>query len=550
MVYRRREENGESGKPVLNVFIDADRARVPPDTMSRVHLVAETRAVAEGIERDRPPLSLLFVLDVSGSMAGPPLEHVVQSIDRMVGLLEPSDKVGVVAFSDNATEVVNLQPVTSEAKSRVRARAHRLRAEGHTNVESGLKLAGQMLPPRGHHERQVLLVLSDGVPNRGATSSESLRALAKSYRPDVSISTLGYGAHHHEETLTSISSAGGGRYHFIADPAICDFEFAQAIGTQGDVVAEAVEVTIVPAARVEILRFLGKPSTRFAASGVIVSLPDMLDGSVQLTVAELALRPLREPGPWEIATASITYRKAGERALSTFERRLSIQVGSGGGELLPEVNAKVLVVRCDEVRAEARALADRGQFDGAAAVLRQWIRAVEQAPGFVAGDSSPLADAYELLLDEANAMERKPSAEDYRTFRRTLLTSSLADGGGSLSMMPRSMSTQSRIVMADVAGSFPKAHMEVLSGPDVGKRVALGARQIIGRTQAADIRVAHPSVSRQHTQIIAQGGQFLVLDLGSTNTTEVNGERLTGPRRLTSGDVLRVGDVKLRYQEE
>jgi Ca-activated chloride channel family protein len=549
MIYRRRQGEGEGGHHVLGVTLGVDRARIPTDASSQLHFVAEVRATAEGVERERPPLSLVFVIDVSGSMAGPPLEQVMQSVDRMVSLLEPSDRVGVVAFSDRATEIARVHPVTPDIKARVRSRVHRLQADGHTNIESGLRCAAAMLPARGPHERQVLLVLSDGVPNRGLASTDELGALAKSYRPDVSISTLGYGAHHHEDTLTSISNAGGGRYHYIADPSVCDFEFAHAIGTQGDVVAEAVELTLAPVPGVEFVRFLGKPQTRFGAQGIVVSLPDMLDGSTNLTVAEISLRAPREPHLFCLLKATLTYRKAGERGLLSIERDASVEVGSGDGALVPAVNAQVLRVRCDEVRAEARALADRGQFDGAAALLRQWIRAVEQAPGFSANDGSPLAEAYELLIDEATAMERKPSVEDYRSFRRTSMGSSLSIEGP-LSMMPRSSTIQSRSIMANVAGKYPKAHLEMLDGDEAGKKISLGPRQVLGRTQAADIRVTHASVSRQHTQIVAQAGKFFVVDLGSTNTTEVNGERVVAPRKLAPGDVLRVGDIKLRYTED
>lgn len=145
-------------------------------------------------------------------------------------------------------------------------------------------------------------------------------------------------------------------------------------------------------------------------------------------------------------------------------------------------------------------------------------------------------------------MERKPNMEDYQRFRRTSLTASLATEAPP-SMAPRSMTIQSRTIMTNVAGSFPKAFLEVMAGPDTGKRFPLNARQMLGRTKMAEIQISDASVSRLHTQIIAQNGQFLIIDLGSTNTTEVNGERVSAPRRLMKGDVLQIGQVKLRYNE-
>jgi pSer/pThr/pTyr-binding forkhead associated (FHA) protein len=40
-----------------------------------------------------------------------------------------------------------------------------------------------------------------------------------------------------------------------------------------------------------------------------------------------------------------------------------------------------------------------------------------------------------------------------------------------------------------------------------------------------------------------------VHDLGSTNGTFVNGERIDGPYRLASGDVVSVGETDLRFEE-
>src|SRR5271155_3690538 len=92
----------------LGLTLAIDEHGLWPATPARVHLALEVTAVAPGIERERPPLSVILAVDTSGSMHGPPIEHVVASIDRLVGLLDPGDRVGVVAFADNAAEVVPL----------------------------------------------------------------------------------------------------------------------------------------------------------------------------------------------------------------------------------------------------------------------------------------------------------------------------------------------------------------------------------------------------------------------------------------------------------
>jgi pSer/pThr/pTyr-binding forkhead associated (FHA) protein len=72
-----------------------------------------------------------------------------------------------------------------------------------------------------------------------------------------------------------------------------------------------------------------------------------------------------------------------------------------------------------------------------------------------------------------------------------------------------------------------------------------GHRVVIGRGPSCDVRLPDPSVSQRHALIRAQGGDYQVLDEGSTNGTWVGGVALApkAPRTLRSGDLLRVGRV-------
>ena len=82
-----------------------------------------------------------------------------------------------------------------------------------------------------------------------------------------------------------------------------------------------------------------------------------------------------------------------------------------------------------------------------------------------------------------------------------------------------------------------------------GRRVAIGPQGVeIGRAEANDVVVASERVSRRHARIEARDGEFWVHDLGSRHGTAVNGGPLgSSPRRLASGDVIEVGDERLRF---
>jgi predicted component of type VI protein secretion system len=71
---------------------------------------------------------------------------------------------------------------------------------------------------------------------------------------------------------------------------------------------------------------------------------------------------------------------------------------------------------------------------------------------------------------------------------------------------------------------------------------------IIGRDVTNDIVVGDAEVSRQHARLTYTPAGYVLEDLGSTNGTFVNGERLAAPRVLSPGDIIGLGEnVALAY---
>jgi hypothetical protein len=79
-----------------------------------------------------------------------------------------------------------------------------------------------------------------------------------------------------------------------------------------------------------------------------------------------------------------------------------------------------------------------------------------------------------------------------------------------------------------------------------GVKIAVSGPVIVGRAPGADIVIAAAYVSGRHARISLLGENLIVEDLGSTNGTTVNGERIRGTEQLEDGDVVGIGDVTLR----
>lgn len=88
------------------------------------------------------------------------------------------------------------------------------------------------------------------------------------------------------------------------------------------------------------------------------------------------------------------------------------------------------------------------------------------------------------------------------------------------------------------------------SGPTPGVTFALeGDQLIIGRDAAHAVSINDAEVSRKHARLTFQGGKYVIEDLGSTNGTFVNGQRLVSAAVLKPGDVVSLGEqIVLMYE--
>ena len=80
-------------------------------------------------------------------------------------------------------------------------------------------------------------------------------------------------------------------------------------------------------------------------------------------------------------------------------------------------------------------------------------------------------------------------------------------------------------------------------GPTPGATFTLEGDQInIGRESSNEVTINDAEISRRHARLTFQGGKYVLEDLGSTNGTFVNGQRLAGPRVLKAGEVVSFGE--------
>ena len=69
----------------------------------------------------------------------------------------------------------------------------------------------------------------------------------------------------------------------------------------------------------------------------------------------------------------------------------------------------------------------------------------------------------------------------------------------------------------------------------------------VGRSRECDIAIDDPSVSRRHAELRRETQGYAIVDLGSTNGTQVNGEKVSRAK-LQPGDRITLGQTELRFE--
>ena len=169
----------------------------------------------ELLEEERQDATLIFTIDISGSMAREDrLDLVKQSLRLLVDELRSDDKVAIVTYGNRGS--VLLEPTEGRNKGEILRAIDSVQPGGSTYVEDGLKVAYKLAVEEVEPGRITrVMVLSDGVGNVGNTGSDSI--LNQDYVDQgVTLTTVGFGMGNYNDILMEqLANDGDGAYYYV-----------------------------------------------------------------------------------------------------------------------------------------------------------------------------------------------------------------------------------------------------------------------------------------------------------------------------------------------
>ncbi|MDQ3001612.1 MAG: VWA domain-containing protein [Fibrobacterota bacterium] len=183
----------------------------------------ETKLVHIGLQGRRmeneklPPNNLVFLIDVSGSMATPDkLPLLKNAFNMLIDQLRPQDRISMVVYAGAAGMV--LPPTSGSDKETIREALGRLDAGGSTAGGAGLMLAYHAAKQSFIKDGSNRVILAtDGDFNVGVSSNDELiRLIEEKRKTGVFLSVLGFGTGNLKDSkMEQIADKGNGNYFYI-----------------------------------------------------------------------------------------------------------------------------------------------------------------------------------------------------------------------------------------------------------------------------------------------------------------------------------------------
>lgn len=152
----------KSGVDVVRVDVSAMRGRTPIAGLKAENFALTDNGVLQDVESatlDDLPISVSLVLDVSGSVAGEELAHLIDAGQQLVRTLRPDDRASLITFSQ---QVLLDVPLTGDVSAVGKALAG-LEGKGATSLNDAIHVAMNLRPL--DTSRAVIIVFSDGADN-------------------------------------------------------------------------------------------------------------------------------------------------------------------------------------------------------------------------------------------------------------------------------------------------------------------------------------------------------------------------------------------------
>ena len=204
-LWERKEGQNSKYEGVLNAKVKGEGA-VPTNL-----IYVDDDGLVHIVEACPTNVSVVEVIDCSGSMSGDKLSAAKAAAGLFVGLMGQGDKIGIVSYASSATvnfpliQIIYGSNVQSEATSAI----NQITEWGFTSIGAGVQVADTQLDRFPNDPVRVMIVMTDGEQNE---DPEPIGIINTQVDDNIRIFTIGFGADAGESLLIQMAGLRNGQY--------------------------------------------------------------------------------------------------------------------------------------------------------------------------------------------------------------------------------------------------------------------------------------------------------------------------------------------------
>jgi Ca-activated chloride channel homolog len=359
----------------------------------------------------RPPVNLALVIDRSSSMRGPRITQALEASRQLVERLGPTDRLSVVTFDAAARTIFGPEATGDAARARALDALAGVRTGVGTNLAGGIRAGAEAIASgfvRGAMSR--LILLTDGQPSVGVTSSERLGALVeKETARGATITAMGVGVGFDDELLSELARRGRGGFYYLASAADIPAAFGRELEGVFAIAARDIQLKLVPGDEVGAAEVLHRLDSRPLDDGLLVEVGEVAAGAPRQILFKLS----RTPGA------------AGRRCATLAVSWHNVDGSAGEGHIvgveLPAtpLSAHAREVLLERLRLEVARAVDAAWARRASSDARQALEVVHEVKQMVMSardddraDPEALGDLLAELAEAEGAVARSPAERE------------------------------------------------------------------------------------------------------------------------------------------
>jgi len=342
---------------------------------------------------ERTPVNVAFVIDRSGSMAGPRITQAREAAIMAVNRLDQNDIASVVIFDDRVDILIPSQPVNDRAMFAERIRQVAVR--GNTAIHDGvMEGAREVRKFKDARRLNRVVLLSDGQANVGPRLPADFARLGRELLGDgISVSTIGLGLGYNEDLMLQLARASDGNHAFANAPndliQIFNREFDDVLAA----CAQTVSIDVQVGAGVKLTRALSREGS-LQDNRATFKMNQVYAATEHYVLLELEVEGATPANEHDLGRVHVSYTVPETGAREVVEAPIRGRFSASADEVKGTRDQTVMVAVVEQTAREraqeAVKLRDQGKHTEAAKLFQQNVEEIQTIQGTLAEPSKAL----------------------------------------------------------------------------------------------------------------------------------------------------------------